>query len=73
MAPNRKMIYCIPRILTLSKTTSLAEVRALIIRTHLVASYDHAELNGGCNSDASTSKGNPSVTKGRAIGNITLQ
>jgi hypothetical protein len=35
-----------------------------VIQTHLISSYDHAEINSGCNSDASTFKGNHSATRG---------
>jgi hypothetical protein len=31
---------------------------------YLVASYDHAGMNGGCNYDASTLKRNPSAANG---------
>jgi hypothetical protein len=33
------------------------------VKTHLVASYDHAGINSGCNSYASVIKGNPSATR----------
>jgi hypothetical protein len=34
-----------------------------MIQTHLHTSYDQAELKLGCNSDASTLKGNPAATR----------
>jgi hypothetical protein len=42
----------------------LMQTKTPIIQTHLVASYNHPGINGGCNSDASTLRGNPSATKG---------
>jgi hypothetical protein len=44
------------------KTTSPADAKRCMdfsYWTHLVASYDHEPINGGCNSDASTLKGTP--------------
>jgi hypothetical protein len=47
-----------------SKPPHMLELRNAetpVIRTHLVTSYNHTVINSGCNSNASTLKGNPSA------------
>jgi hypothetical protein len=41
--------------------------RLQLFKTHLVASYDSVGINGGCNSYASTIKGNHSASKGLRV------
>jgi hypothetical protein len=53
-----------------SKPPHLLELRDAwtpVTQTHLAASNNHAGINGGYNSFASTIKGNLSATRGRSV------
>ena len=63
--PGVKNFKATPRVTTTSPAGAKRYIETPIAQSHLVASYDHAGINGGCNSYAVTLKGKPLSHKGK--------